>query len=906
MSREVRVSGIRRLFNLPASGRRIQREVDDEIRFHLESRVAELVAAGTPAATAREVATREFGDVIEARAELTRVDQRRLTRERRQGWWETISQDLAYSARSLRKQPGFGAIVVVVLALGIGANVTMFGVIDRLLLRAPEHVADPARLMSVSFGPIVDGADQAQNTLSLPIYRDMRSDTVAFEQVATYAATEMAIGRGRDAREIHGMRVSANYFTTLGVRPAAGRFFRPEEEGNPVAPPIVVLSYDFWRNRFEGSRSAIGQTLLLGDDAYTVVGVAPQGFTGVTPNPVDVWVPITSGATAEQVKKWFTSRQSYWIQVVGRLRPGVTPERATASATAILRAGDVRDGVIKSPLEAEKERVWLVSVLPREARAGSADAKVAVLLGAVSVLVLLIACANVANLQLARGIARRREVAVRIALGIDRARLVRQLVLEAVLLALAAGIAAIVVTVWGGGIVRRVILTSDVATGRAVDLRLVAYTAIAAVAAGIISGLVPAMQSSRPDVADTLRAGSRGGGPGRSRLRGALLIVQAALTVVFLAGTVMFVRSLEHIRGLPLGMETDRVLVVSARTSGLRITEAETDALYSRLEAAARGAPGVQSVAIGVSLPFSSAWAEEVSVPGRDSLPYTRAGGPYFNSVGPDFFQTVGTRILRGRGFTTADRGTSARVVVVNQTLARLWWPNEDAIGRCMRVGGDTMPCAQIVGIAENARRFSLIEDPAVQFFTPLDQRPVWVTSRVLFVRPVGDPVKAVEALRRELQTRVPDAPYILVEPLAASITPQTRAWRLGATMFGAFGLLAVVVAALGLYSVLAYDVSRRIRELGIRVALGAGRGDIGRMVLGRAVRVATIGALIGFAITIAAGPVVGPLLFQTSARDPLAFALAAAVLFGVAMLAAVVPTRRASRVDPIIALRAE
>ena len=355
MSREVRVSGIRRLLNLPASGRRIQREVDDEIRFHLESRVAELVAGGTPAAVARDIATREFGDVIEARAELTRVDQRRLTRERRQGWWETIGQDLAYSARSLRTQPGFAAIVVLVLALGIGANVTMFGVIDRLLLRAPEHVADPARLVSVSFGQIVDGVEQAQSTLSLPIYRDLRSDTVAFEHVATYAATDMAIGRGRDAREIHGMRVSANYFTTLGVRPAAGRFFLPEEDGNPVAPRLLVLGYDFWRNRFEGNRSAIGQTLQLGDNAYTVVGVAPQGFTGVTPNPVDVWVPLTAGATAEEVKRWFTSRQSYWIQVVGRLRPGVTPERAMASATTILRAGDVRDG-IASPSEAEKEQ----------------------------------------------------------------------------------------------------------------------------------------------------------------------------------------------------------------------------------------------------------------------------------------------------------------------------------------------------------------------------------------------------------------------------------------------------------------------------------------------------------------------------------------------------------------------
>ena len=545
-------------------------------------------------------------------------------------------------------------------------------------------------------------------------------------------------------------------------------------------------------------------------------------------------------------------------------------------------------------------------MLPRQARANTADAKVAVLLGAVSILVLLIACANVANLQLARGIARQREVAVRIALGIDRARLVRQLVSETVLLALGAGVAAIIVAIWGGGIVRRVLFTSELAAGRTVDPRLIAYTALAAIAAGIVSGLIPALQASRPAVADALRAGARAGGPARSRTRTVLLITQAALTVVFLVGAMLFVRSLQRIQALPLGMEPARVLVVSARTSGMRITSAETSALYTRLLDAARATPGVERAALAIGLPFASSWAEEVEVPGRDSVPLTRDGGPYFNAVTSDFFGTVGTRVLRGRGLTEADRGTSARVVVVNQTLASLWWPNEEAIGHCLKVGGDTMPCAQIVGVVEDARRQNVIEDAAVQFFVPLAQAPVWADARVLFVRPTGDAAKAVESLRRELQTRVPDAPFIEVSRLEDLVSPQMRAWQLGATAFGMFGLLAVVVAALGLYSVLAYDVSRRLRELGIRVALGAGRADIGRMVVGRAVRVAVFGALIGFAIAIAAGPTVAPLLFQTSAREPLAFIVAVAILFTVALLAAIVPTRRASRVDPIIALRSD
>jgi predicted permease len=376
--------------------------------------------------------------------------------------------------------------------------------------------------------------------------------------------------------------------------------------------------------------------------------------------------------------------------------------------------------------------------------------------------------------------------------------------------------------------------------------------------------------------------------------------------VVFLVGAVLFVRSLRRIEALPLGMEPDRVVAVSARTSGMRITSAEVKALYERLLDAARSTPGMESAAVSVGLPFSTIWAEDVKVPGRDSLPMTSEGGPYFNAVTGGFFETLGTRLVRGRTLTEADRHSATRVAVVNETLANLWWPNGDAIGHCMKVGGDTMPCAEIVGIVENTRRFGLIEDPAVQLFLPLEHAPAWADARVLVVRPVGNAVKAIDALRRQLLTRVPDAPYLEMTVVEESVNPQMRAWRLGATAFGVFGLLAVVVAALGLYSVLAYDVSRRLRELGIRVALGASRTGLIGMVVGRAVRVAAAGALLGFLIAIAAGPTVTPMLFQTSARDPLAYALGAAVLLIVALVAAVVPSRRATRVDPIIALRSD
>jgi putative ABC transport system permease protein len=905
MSREIRVGGIRRLLNLPASAGALQRDIDDEIRFHIESRVAELIADGTSPERAREVAAREFGDVTEARAELARVDRRRVTRERRASSWEALGQDVAYSARSLRRQPGFAAIVVLVLALGIGANVTMFGLIDRLLLRAPAHVTDPGRLVSIAVGQTLGGEESVQRVLSYPIYRDLRSATQVFEHVAVYSAADMATGRGREARELRGMRVSANYFAALGVRPAAGRFFLPEEDGNPIAPAVAVLGYGFWQRHFQGARTAIGGRLTLGATAYTIVGIAPDGFTGVGSNAVDVWVPLTANVTPSDHDTWLQSRQTYWFRIVGRLRDGVSAEQASTIATETMRAGAVRDGVPQARIAATAPTVRLVSVLPREARAHTADAKVAVLLGAVSVLVLLIACANVANLQLVRGVARQREVAVRIALGIDRGRLIRQLVLETLLLGVAAGAAASVVAIWGSGLVRRVFFTFDLAGGR-LDARSVAYTALAALIAGLVSGIIPAVQASRPEVADALRAGARAGGPARSTTRSVLLIVQAALTVVFLIGTTLFLRSLQRVQSLPLGMDPWHVLYVSARTSELDYDAATKDALYKRLMDAARAAPGVEGAALSVGLPFATTWAEEVTVPGRDSMPLTRSGGPYFNAVSSDFFRTLGMRIVRGRGLTEADRGSAAPVVVVNETLAKLWWPNEEAIGQCMKIGGDTMPCAQIVGVAENARRQSLIEDPSVQFFVPLEQAPAWADARVMFVRTTRDAAKATESLRRELQTRVPDAPYLEVSAMETLVNPQTRSWRLGATMFGLFGVLAVVVAALGLYSVLAYDVSRRMRELGIRVALGARRVDVGRMVVMRAVKVATLGLGIGSAIAIAAGPTVTPLLYQTSAREPVAFAFAAVVVVLVALLAAVLPTRRAVRVDPIAALRSD
>jgi putative ABC transport system permease protein len=357
---------------------------------------------------------------------------------------------------------------------------------------------------------------------------------------------------------------------------------------------------------------------------------------------------------------------------------------------------------------------------------------------------------------------------------------------------------------------------------------------------------------------------------------------------------------------VPLGMDVERVLIATLSLSGTSYTPAEIREIYRRLEQAARAMPGVRSAAIGTSLPFATAWAEEVRVPGRDSLPLTKAGGPYFNAVSPDFFDAVGTRVLRGRGFSAADRGSRQRVVVVNETLARLWWPNESPLGKCMKVGGDTMPCAEVVGVVENARRFQLLEDESVQFFIPVEHAPGYLQPGALFVRPAGDPQSLVGPLRRVLQSAVPNLPYVSVEPFRDQVSPQTRSWRLGATMFAAFGLLALVLAAVGLYGVLAYDVSQRTHEMGVRLALGAQGRDVSRLVVWQGLRVVVVGGAIGFGIALATGRFVAPLLFRTSPREPVVFGIVGVVVLVVALVATLIPAWRAGRVDPVVALRAE
>lgn len=877
---------------------RLDAEFQEELRFHQSQLERDARAEGRDIEAARYTARRRLGSAA------------RVTEEMRDRWslpWlEHLQQDVRFAVRGLRRSPGFTLAAVLTLSLGIGANATMFDIVDRLLLRPPAHVTEPERVMTPVYLRTRDGETSTQETLSFPLFMDIRASG-AFVQVAAYSPLALTRGRGTEAELLRGVRVSAGFFSTLGVRPALGRFFLADEDGNPTAPAVAVVSFGFWQRALQGNATAIGRTLELGGVPYQVVGVAPAGFTGLSSRPVDVWIPFTAGISAAEYAEWTTGRNDFWLFVVGRLADGTSRAQAAARATAGLRAGAERAGAWTPRYAALDPAIGLVSVLPREANAGNATARVALLLAVVSVLVLLIACANVANLQLARGVARRREAAVRLALGVRRGRLLGQFLTESVLLSVAGGIAALIVARFGTTILRGVLFPNAAWADEAiVNPRVLLYLVAAVIVAGLLSGVVPAIQSSAPTLTSALKEGARSGRAHQSRTRRALLLGQTSLSVVLLVAAGLFTRSLARIESVPLGFEPDRVLFASVVAEGQGLQRGERLALYDQLHEAARTLPGIESAALATSVPFHSSWATRVSIPGRDSLPAPRDAGNYFTAATADYLDVMGIRVLRGRGITEQDHAGSPRVVVVNETIARMWWPGEDAIGKCMRIGGDTMPCAEVVGIVANMRRQEIVEDEMLQFILPIGQAPDWLGDRLLVLRPRGSSPDAAERVRQQLQAAAPHLPYVRVRPLQELVSPQAHAWRLGTTVFSAFGILALLVAAVGLYSLLAYDVTQRTHELGVRRALGAGAGDLTRLVLGQSLRITAVGGVIGVLIVLAVGPRIQSLLFRTSPRDATILGTALVVLAVVGVLAALLPTWRATRVNPVTALRAE
>lgn len=881
-------------------------EVDAELRHHFEAAVSAHRERGLSEDEALAAARAHFGDERAYRAALRRIGTGRVRMRKNAQWGDSVTRSIVRAVRGMRRNPGFTFSVAFVLALGIGANAVMFGVVDRLLLSPPQHIVehDDVRLLHIK-REIFNGETRTMRSFTWPDYQDLTSVST-FASVGAYSGPQEVItGRADEAGLADAVQATASLFPLLGVTPVRGRFFT-EDEDRLGAEPVVVLAHEYWEREYGEDAEVLGRTIDIGQASYTIIGIAPPGFTGAELAPADLWIPMQRSQEIEQGDGWVDSRGWYWLRAVARLADGTSTEAAEAEASAAHRAG--RAEMIAQDFYDADAAVIAGPVIAARGPNPTSEAQVARWLGGVSLIVLLIACFNVANLLLARSVTTRREMAVRLALGVGRGRLVAEVVLEAVLLALlGAGIAMGVARVLSGTI-HRVLLPGVAFTDAGLDLRLLGFALLATLVAGLVTGVLPALQGTRTDLTDALRSGGPRSSGGGGRVRMLLLVGQAALSVVLLVGAGLFVRSLDRAENLDLGFDQDRVLVTMLEWNE-SLPAAERAAVYRDALDRLRRLPGVREAALTYTIPFySSISLGQPRVPGLDSVPRHHNGGPYVNKVGSGYLETMGLTVLSGRGIDPADDTDGASpVAVVSESMATAYWPGGDALGSCMIFDEDEPVCTEVIGIVENHRRQALVEDdPHFLYYVNQGHPDFQGPPQALMVGTDDDPELVLENVRSEARAASSQIRFVNATSLADFVEPELRSWTMGAAMFTVFGALALLVAAWGLYSVLAFDVALRRHELGVRTALGAGVGRLVHMILRRAVGMVGVGTGLGLLIALGAAPFVRPLLFQVPERDPLTYTVVAMLLLLVGCAAGAVPALRATRVDPREALTAE
>lgn len=896
-------SGVRRLFSLGLLDRgKVEREVDEELSAHMQLRVAQLIARGWSATDAEHEARRRFGEFDEASALLKHTA---LNRERRMHWrtWtDAVGQDFRVSLRRLLRAPGFALAVALTLALGIGANAAMFGIVDRLLLHPPEHVVDADRIVTLGARFTFQNEIATQPTFSYHAYKAFRDGLTRASVVgmSTFPGV-IAFGRDADAQLITNVQTNAEYFSMIGVKPARGRFFQRDDAREPVGESVVVLGYGFWQRQFAGSPGIIGQQISLGNQQYTVIGVAPRGFTGFELTPVDIWMPITSAGElrAMRTTDWLTTKESTWIRVYARLRPDATAEQLAAEATPINESeGEPR-------LRERKAKAMALPLMQSLRESRGPVATVAKLLGGLSLIVVLIACTNVVNLMLSRAASRRQEVAVRLALGVTKVRLAAQLLSETLVLAMLGAAGACGIAWLGGTGARLLIFGEKDWAGSPVDLRIAIYIAALSISAALMAGLVPLLQSRQLTLTSTLKSGAREGRRSGDFTRSAILVSQAALSVLLVVTTGLFWRSLQAVNHVSLGMDADRLVLARMNTASMTQTPQQIDELYHEMARRLRNTPGIQSVTISNTIAGFNSMSSRLFVPGIDSLPVPPGGGPYLNGVEPGFYATIGRHILEGREFSDADNATSMRVAIINQTMARMLWPGESALGKCMQFKDRTEPCTIVVGVAQNSRRQNWIEQEIYQVERPLSQSTS--KARILLVRPDGGvDGRSVAIIQQTMRGTAANLPFADVKPLVRLYDAELRPWRLGAGMLGAFAALALFLVGVGLFATLSFAVSQRTHEIGVRMALGARASQVIRLIMRQGLGLAAIGAVLGVLFALAGGRVVQDMLYNVSPRDGTVFVATIIILTAIAVAATAFPALRASRINPVRALRSE
>lgn len=823
-------------------------------------------------------------------------------------------EDVRYGVRMLFRQKGFTAAAAASLALGVGLNTTVFSLVNAILLKG-TLVHEPERLVEIYSGI---SEEFPHLTTSYADYRDVRDGADAFSGVAAHALVRGILTAGGRSELATGEATTANYFDVLGVQPALGRGFRPEEDAAEGAHPVVVLSHGLWQGRFAGSPDVLGRTLGLSGTEYTVIGVAPAGFSGTIPGfEPQFWAPTmmveklnfsgiqsntddgTSGTRIER-------RGQRWLFVKGRLAQGRSLEEARAQVETIyarLRQEypDTNKDVTPALLPATSVRFH--PMLDGYVRAASAGLLVAV------ALVLVIACANVANMQLARGTTRRRELAVRAAIGASRARLVRQLLVESLVLATVGGGLGLAIAFGAGRALSGLggdALPIPLHFSFGVDGTVLLYALAASVATALLFGLVPALQASRPDLVPSLKADASGEGSDRRRLtlRDALVAAQLATSLVLLVAGALLARGLLVARSTDLGFDPRPIVALGFNLKMNGYDAARAASFTQRALDSLRALPGVEAVATASRFPLApDINMEGVRVPGRQG-PEDDAVSIDAVAVGPDYFRVTGIPIVAGRAFTEADREGSPRVVIVNETMARQYWPGTSPVGQRLYMSEYDEPPYEVVGVSRDHKVRSVGEDPRPYLHTPWLQSPQLGIG--LAARVSGSAQAALPMLKQAILELDPEVVFT-DESTAEQMAELTLApTRIGAAILGAFGALALLLAAVGLYGVISYSVARRTREVGVRLAIGARPADVLRLVLGQGLRLAVVGIVLGACAAAVVARVLASMLYGVSATDPVAYALAAGVLLLVATLANLLPAWRASRIEPTRALRYE
>lgn len=810
-------------------------------------------------------------------------------------------QDLRYGIRMLLKQKGFTLVAVLSLSLGIGATTTVFSAANAVLLR-PLPVSDAASLVSVN-KPDPNGS--GIHVISYPDFLDYRSQSDVFSEILAWSEVALSLTLNDQAEQAYGMVVSGNYFSMLGVQPAVGRFFNEEDDRTPGAHPVTVISFGLWQSRFGGDPAVIGQSVKLSGQPYTIIGVTPKGFTSTySVFAPTLYVPLMMQGQLKSQPDIFGERMSKNLKLTARLKPGVTREQAQSAL-------DLLDRQLEQAYPQKGEtsvRPHLgVELVPIGSFPGDmllAILGAAGLLFAIVGFVLLIACANVAGILLARATVRQREIAVRLALGATRKRLIRQLLTESSLLFLVAGALGVGLTVWLVRLLSAVTLPLEApfALDAKVDWRVLSFTLLLALVTGVVFGLAPALEASRADLQTALKDAPSSRGFRRSRLRHAFVVGQIALSLVLLIGAGLFARALQFAESVYPGRQPETVLTAGLDPQQNGYSAARAREFYQKLATRVEALPGVETVSLAQLL-YTAEGGGNTDLSIKDP-PHERVF-TQINTVAPRYFETLGITLLTGRDFTAADRETGPRVAIVEEATALRFWPGDSALGKQVRVGG-AEEWAEVIGVVENSMP-RIPGQPAPPFvYRPYLQSRSNNSNLTLLVRHHGDTASVLAAVRREVQALDPNIPLQLPMTVYEAARLAALPWRVAGMLATIFGLIGLALAALGIYGLVAYTVNQRTHEIGVRVALGAQRSDIFRLVIGHGLKLGLLGVALGLALSFALTRLLSSLLFGVSASDPAIFLSTGLLLVLVALVASFIPARRAMKGDPLTALRHE